>query len=395
MRRGVKIVKKIVGLSIALGLVSGLGLPVQGTPLVRAEVIFLKDFEAGSSRLSSESMLSLLTLISEAPSPVRADCIGFARPKAKNKIRMLALSRAQTTCNYMNQAGFGVAGIPSVRTSSSKKLIRTVRVTLFRKTLPSPTLSPTPTATAKPTPTPTPTPTRTPRPTPTPTPQGNPPSFYSSPRVGLISDGNLSIRVSAVGITGTPSPTKTYSWYQCLYTVGDRTTTTGGSETLAPDCSLITGQTGETLPQGSYNPQRHVLARVVLTNSSGTASMYTATQNSGARPTEYLVLGLSGNPVTRGGGLRVEAIWDGKQGQRISYQWYKCSSPQPQSTSLHFDCRVYRTYTDRTLYLFGEELYGPNSSSSDVGGHFMVRVVTQLTGLPATYTATVGPVRQG
>ena len=143
--------KKIVGLSIALVLVSGLGLPVQGNPLVKSEVISLNDFRAGSSSLSADSMLRLLTPISKAPSPIRADCIGFARPRAKNKVRMLVLSRAQTTCNYINQAGFGVAGIPSVRTSSSKKLIGTVRVILFRKTLPSPTPSPTPT-TAKPTP---------------------------------------------------------------------------------------------------------------------------------------------------------------------------------------------------------------------------------------------------
>lgn len=222
------------------------------------------------------------------------------------------------------------------------------------------------------------------------------PYFYMSPRTSGSLEGNIS--VEAVTIVGTPTPTKSYRWFECLYIHGDPTQANDGSDTVPSDCALIPGQVDRILPFGAFNPQRHIIAEVTISNRVGSAVMYSAAERSMSVPKEYLDLGISGGPYVSSG-ISVNVTWDGRQdGKTIRYQWYRCTSPQSVSLTLGSDCRLYwRTPSgdaDKTIYLYGQELYGPNSNYSDVGFYFLARVSVSRTDLPPIFTATVGPMRE-
>jgi hypothetical protein len=194
-----------------------------------------------------------------------------------------------------------------------------------------------------------------------PIPQISKPRALSTPKLSMVPKVGTALSVANGNWRDSESSSFSYRWFRCEAAFAAR-----ASAPASADCKVIPGATSS-----SYTPTRKdssfwLAARVTARNTVGQSSFFTASAPFGpSRLLEQISSGsVSGVPQV-GRILRASAGFWSHQNPKLSYRWYRCSSPVPEGlVKVPVQCES--TGVSGARY----EL-----KRADVGSHLMVRVL--------------------
>lgn len=218
-----------------------------------------------------------------------------------------------------------------------------------------------------------------------------------------INDGEAEIGRALTALRGTwaglPTPVLTNRWWACASKIDSASS----SLPTAAGCTLIVGQSGQTLSPTSSLIGKYIVSEVAASNdatgSASPVSAYSASSVSAvaAAPT------LSAAPLGAGSNIRFVAAkstlnskltvvlnsWPAATGFTYQYQWFRCDSAVEGSVDAPSGCEQISGVSTNS-YLVGA------SDSADVGKYITAKVTANKTGVASEvrYIASLGQVMQ-
>ena len=213
----------------------------------------------------------------------------------------------------------------------------------------------------------------------------------------------LSVISSGTNTPGTwrgfPAPSYTYQWFSC------NTAKLVPGDTVASDCTLVTGQTGSTFVPRAIDGEKYIVARVRATsavNLSGASvtDIFTAsTAEISSAPVVTVGPTVTGT-MHVGSVLRSTATVTGIPTPSVSIAWYSCSASVASAlTAIPSTCTVIPEQTDSQLTLPASAagrfvisaVTATNSWTAVPGNSPVVRTSTSTARVTQTPVNTVAP----